>query len=69
MNSSEEEDYEYDYDKTVSIIPLEELVPVSIVYSITLFLGVTGNSLVIFCILRYNRMRSITNILLLSLAV
>eukprot|EP00106_Octopus_bimaculoides_P006202 XP_014773644.1 PREDICTED: delta-type opioid receptor-like [Octopus bimaculoides] len=68
MNSSEEEDYEYDYDKTVSIIPLEELVPVSIVYSITLFLGVTGNSLVIFCILRYNRMRSITNILLLSLA-
>ncbi|XP_036361060.1 galanin receptor 2b-like [Octopus sinensis] len=68
MNSSEEEDYEYDYDKTVSVIPLEELVPVSIVYSITLFLGVTGNSLVIFCILRYNRMRSITNILLLSLA-
>lgn len=68
MNISVEDMYDYNYINTVSSIPVEEVVPVSIIYSITLLLGVVGNSLVIFCILKYQRMRSITNILLLSLA-
>ena len=66
MNSSDE--YDYNYNDTVSSIPVDQWLPVSIVYGITLLLGVVGNSLVIFCILKYQRMRSITNILLLSLA-
>ncbi len=63
-------DYHYDYDYSVSAhsLPLGELVPVAILYSITLILGVVGNMLVIFSILRYRRMQNVTNIFLTSLA-
>jgi len=58
-------DYFYDY---VFDPPLEELVPVSIAYGVTLLLGVIGNGLVIFSVSRYEGMRTITNTFLLSLA-
>ncbi len=60
--------YYYDYDESVNNIPLEEFVPVAIVYGLTLVLGVVGNLLVIFSISRYRRMQSVTNIFLVSLS-
>lgn len=66
----------HEYDEYVNCIysdidtgiPLEEVIPVGFVYVFTLILGVVGNALVIFCIVRHKGMRSITNIFLLSLA-
>ena len=60
--------YEYDYDTSVSTLPIAELVAVALVYGLTLLLGVLGNALVIFSILRYRRMQTVTNIFLTSLA-
>lgn len=56
------------YNDVDSGIPLEEVIPAGFVYVFTLLLGVVGNALVIFCIVRHKGMRSITNIFLLSLA-
>ena len=61
-------DYYYDYDDSVDSLPLAEVVPVSLVYGVTLLLGLSGNSLVILVVLRHERLRSITNIFLTSLA-
>ena len=64
----DEDDYIYDLNAALSYIPLEELIPVSIFYGLTLILGIVGNLLVIFSIARYRRMRNVTNIFLTSLA-
>ncbi|XP_048256456.1 allatostatin-A receptor-like [Haliotis rufescens] len=61
-------EYEYDYDASVNNLPLEEFIPSVIVYSITLLVGVVGNSLVIFSIAYYGRQKNVTNVFLLSLA-
>ena len=64
-------DYYYDYnnlDKSLSPDELKEYIPIAICYGIIFLLGITGNSLVIYCIAKYKRMKSITNQLLLSLA-
>ena len=37
--------YDYDYDDSVSNVPLEEIIPVGIVYGTTLLLGVIGRLL------------------------
>ena len=48
LNSSNMSDYDdyysydYDYDDSVSNVPLEEIIPVGIVYGTTLLLGVIG---------------------------
>jgi hypothetical protein len=60
--------YEYDYDESVNSIPMAELVPVTLVYALTLILGGVGNVLVIFSVSYYRRMRTVTNSFLLSLA-
>lgn len=60
--------YHYDYDESINDIPLEEFIPVAVVYGLTLLLGVVGNVLVIFSITRYRRMQSVTNIFLVSLS-
>lgn len=58
---------EYDYE--IDLHPeLEELIPVSIVYGLTLVVGIIGNALVIFSVTRYEQMMTITNTFLLSLA-
>ena len=44
--------YDYDYDESINTLPLLELVCVTIVYGLTLILGVLGNGLVIFSIAR-----------------
>ncbi|CAG5131006.1 unnamed protein product, partial [Candidula unifasciata] len=49
-------------------LPLDELLPVSMVYGLTLVVGVVGNLLVIVAVARDRRLRSITNIFLTSLA-
>ena len=61
-------DYEYDVDASVSNIPLGELVPVAVVYGLTLLLGLGGNILVILVVMRNENFRSITNTFLTSLA-
>ena len=60
--------YEYDFSSEAYDIPLEEIIPVSLVYGLTLLLGLVGNGLVIFSIVWYKRMRSVTNMFLTSLA-
>ena len=68
-NSTDDpEEYDYDYDVSVNTFNLEELIPVALVYGLTLLLGVIGNALVIFSIARYRRMQTVTNIFLTSLA-
>ena len=62
------DDYDYDYDASVASMPLAEVLPVGVIYGLTLLLGVVGNGLVIFSIVRYRRMQSVTNIFLTSLA-
>ena len=62
------DEYEYDYAASIQMMPLDELVPVGLVYGLTFLLGITGNSLVIFTICRHWRLRSPTNIFLVSLA-
>ncbi|KAL8582113.1 hypothetical protein ACOMHN_004033 [Nucella lapillus] len=60
--------YYYEIDDSINSIPLGELLPVTLTYLITLLLGLVGNSLVIFSISYYRRMRTVTNVFLLSLA-
>ncbi|XP_005096075.2 QRFP-like peptide receptor [Aplysia californica] len=67
-NISSGDSYLYDYEAAEYEVPSYEIIPVAIVYGVTLLFGVIGNSLVIFSVTRYQRMRSITNIFLLSLA-
>ncbi len=60
--------YMYDYDASINNIPMEEFIPVALVYGLTLAIGVVGNFLVIFSIARYRRMQNVTNIFLTSLS-
>lgn len=58
-----------DYEYTFGMDPLlAELIPVSIVYGMTLVLGMLGNILVLFSVTRYQQMMTVTNTFLLSLA-
>lgn len=61
-------DYHYDLEESLHNYNLGELIPVTLVYGLTLLAGIIGNTLVVFSIARYRRMRSITNIFLVSLA-
>ena len=63
-----EEFYDYDPNATMAYLPIEELVPVTIVYGFTLVMGLIGNILVILSVARYKKMQNVTNIFLLSLA-
>ena len=62
------DDYIYDYDDSIESMPVAEVVSVSLVYGFTLLLGLGGNALVILVVLKNERLRSITNIFLTSLA-
>lgn len=61
-------DYEYDYDESHNIFNWSELIPTVVIYGVTLVFGIAGNSLIIFTICRYRRMKSTTNVFLASLA-
>ncbi|KAL5016741.1 hypothetical protein ScPMuIL_006330 [Solemya velum] len=61
-------EYNYEYDPSANSYPKEEIVPLLTFYGLTLVVGLIGNCLVIFSICRYRRLRSITNIFLISLA-
>lgn len=65
---SEEYVYDYDYSDSYNTFFWEELCPTLIVYVLTMVLGVVGNSLIVFTICRYRRMKSTTNVFLASLA-
>ncbi|XP_047481633.1 gastrin/cholecystokinin type B receptor-like [Penaeus chinensis] len=62
------DDYDYDPDVSLSIFFWDELLPPLIVFTLTLLLGILGNSLIIYTICRYSRMKSTTNVFLASLA-
>ena len=47
----------------------DELLPQLTVYTFTFIFGVSGNTLIMYTILRYRRMKSITNAFLASLAI
>jgi hypothetical protein len=61
-------EYNYTYDESINYLPLDELVPSVTFYTLIGLLGIAGNVLVIVAILTFPRMKSITNIFLLSLA-
>ncbi|XP_069128459.1 QRFP-like peptide receptor [Argopecten irradians] len=60
--------YDYDYNSSMGYLPLKELLPVSMVYGITLLFGLVGNVLVIVSVARFKKMQNVTNVFLLSLA-
>lgn len=60
--------YEYEYDPNASNIPMEQLVPVSMTYGLTMVLGLLGNILVIISVAKFKKMQNVTNMFLLSLA-
>ncbi|XP_053393811.1 allatostatin-A receptor-like [Mercenaria mercenaria] len=64
----DEYDYEYEYEADPGNIPIEQLIPVSLVYGITMVLGLLGNSLVIVSVAKFKNMQNVTNMFLLSLA-
>lgn len=65
VENSTGQEYEY---PILTDPPLEELIPVSIIYGVTLVFGMLGNILVIFSVTRYQQMLTVTNTFLLSLA-
>ena len=58
----------YDYEADPDNVPIEELIPVSIVYGLTLVIGLIGNTLVIVSVAKFKKMQNVTNMFLLSLA-
>ena len=67
-NLTDPDYYDYDLSASLNTLPLGEIIPVTIVYGLTLLIGVVGNSLVIFSIGRYRRLQNVTNVFLTSLA-
>lgn len=61
-------DYNYTYEESLDYLPLDELIPSLFFYVVIGLLGIAGNVLVIVAILAFPRMKSITNVFLLSLA-
>ncbi|KAG8185982.1 hypothetical protein JTE90_003540 [Oedothorax gibbosus] len=59
---------DYDRDESFSVYFLEELVPVALVYGVTLVVGLVGNLLIIYTVVSFRRMRTISNVFLASLA-
>ncbi|GFQ65379.1 QRFP-like peptide receptor [Trichonephila clavata] len=59
---------DYDRDESFSMYFLEELVPVAVIYGITLVVGLIGNLLIIYTVISFRRMRTISNVFLASLA-
>lgn len=60
--------YDYEYDADPGDIPVEQLIPVSLTYGLTMVLGLLGNVLVIVSVAKFKKMQNVTNMFLLSLA-
>lgn len=68
-NASATHDVEdYDMEHSISYIDWWENGPVMLIYSLTMVLGLAGNTLIIFTTQRFRRMQSTTNVFLSSLA-
>jgi hypothetical protein len=67
-SNSSDEFYVYDYEESHNIFNWSELIPTLVVYGATMVIGISGNSLIIFTICRYRRMKSTTKVFLASLA-
>lgn len=66
--SDDDYEYVYDYNAAIAHLPINEVVPVTIIYSITLLSGLIGNMLVIISVARFKKMQNTTNTFLLSLS-
>ena len=62
------DDYSYDYEEALGTFFWEQLLPPLFVYSLTFAVRIIGNSLIIFTIAHYRRLKSTTNVFLASLA-
>ena len=60
--------YTYDYNASMDYLPLGEFIPTLLLYVAVGMVGLLGNLLVIVAIVNFSRMRSVTNMFLLSLA-
>ncbi|XP_069955789.1 QRFP-like peptide receptor isoform X2 [Cherax quadricarinatus] len=60
--------YDYDYEAALETFFWRQLAPPLVVYGVTYVVGVVGNSLIIFTICRYRRLKTTTNVFLASLA-
>ncbi|XP_076346394.1 QRFP-like peptide receptor [Tachypleus tridentatus] len=60
--------YDYDPYESFKMFFLDELIPTSIVYGLTLIIGLTGNILITYTVVHFRHMRTISNIFLVSLA-
>ncbi|XP_049940739.1 orexin/Hypocretin receptor type 1-like [Schistocerca serialis cubense] len=63
-----EDYYDYDYEEAVLRYNWVELLPALVVYTLTLLIGLAGNSLIIFTVCRYRKLKNATNVFLASLA-
>ncbi|KAG8191713.1 hypothetical protein JTE90_008778 [Oedothorax gibbosus] len=59
---------DYDRDESFGVYFLKELVPVALVYGVTLVVGLVGNLLIVYTVVSFRRMRTISNVFLASLA-
>ncbi|XP_065558801.1 QRFP-like peptide receptor isoform X2 [Artemia franciscana] len=60
--------YEYDIDASVPTEVLVELIATTLVYVTVFILGLFGNILIIITVSKYRRMKSVTNLFLVSLS-
>lgn len=67
-DESDSANYDYDVEEALKTYNLPELIPTTVVYGLTYMIGFVGNCLIIFVIARYQRMRSVSNLFLASLA-
>lgn len=63
-----ETEYDYDYEEALKTFFWSQLAPALVVYAATYLVGVAGNSLIIFTICRFRRLKTTTNVFLASLA-
>ncbi|XP_023216276.1 trissin receptor-like [Centruroides sculpturatus] len=68
LGINDSESYDYDPTDSWNYYNLSDLIPTTIVYGTTLIIGLLGNSLIIYTVLTFQRMRTISNIFLASLA-
>ncbi|CAG2183045.1 unnamed protein product, partial [Oppiella nova] len=62
------QDYEYEIEESFASFNLWDLIPTAIVYGLTLFAGLIGNGLIVYTVVHFRRMRTLSNVFLASLA-
>lgn len=61
-------EYDYPANDSQHVFNWNELAPVLAIYTLTYLIGVTGNVLIIYTIVHFRRLKSTTNVFLISLS-